>query len=493
MKSYTVNHGGGGGGIVPGNSRIPQYLAAAAVTVGGFAMGSALGWSSPSLPNLKQSTDFYPLLDPTHLSWIGSILTIGAAVGALLSGGLVDLYGRKVTMLISSAFFLWGWISLGLARGINLLLIGRFLTGLAVGCLSLVAPLFLTEISQPQVRGVIGVAFQLMVVLGSLFSTVLGSLSGWRVLSWACSGVPVIFACGICILPESPRFLLRKGKVDQARSALNWLRNGDPDVTQEFEDLQESTLPSTPSLSLGAILSPRILRPIGVTISLVLFNQICGISAVNFYTVDIFAATEKGGDNVIADDAGALENSATTAGANLSAIIVQLVQVGAVFLSSLLVDRVGRRVLLLTSFAIMTSALLGLGASFVVHLNTPLLSWLPLASVIFYNVGYSIGIGSLVWTVMSELLPASVVGVVYALLTAYNWALAFLITKYFALLQESFSIQNTFWGFAGCCVLAGISIFFTVPETRGKTLEQIQDQCFNGKKNKSDLKSDLVC
>lgn len=131
-------------------------------------MGTALGWSSPSLPNLQETADFP--LDPPQLAWIGSILPVGAALGALFTGGLIDFLGRKRSLLISAKFLLSGWLSLALARGVGMILVGRFCTGVGVGALSLAAPVFLAEISTPAARGVVGVGFQLMVVLGSLFS-----------------------------------------------------------------------------------------------------------------------------------------------------------------------------------------------------------------------------------------------------------------------------------------------------------------------------------
>jgi len=202
---------------------------------------------------------------------------------------------------------------------------------------------------------------------------------------------------------------------------------------------------------------------------------------VNFYTVHIF------------DLAGTGLNS------YLSTIVVGIVQVVAVLLASAVVDKAGRRVLLISSFILMHLSLVSLGIFFYMkksgdfHPEQSLLRWLPLSSVIVFNVGYCIGIGSLVWTVMSEILPSNVIGPVFALGTAFNWVLAFLITRFFDVLNKALEIQNTFWLFSGCCVAAAFFIIFTVPETKAKSLQQIQEECFNkGRNSKSESKADLV-
>lgn len=248
-----------------------------------------------------------------------------------------------------------------------------------------------------------------------------------------------------------------------------------------FLQIQESvTSCKDNSVSLKSLLSPSLFRPILITLCLILFSQVCGMSAVNFYTVQLF------------------DNAATGLNSYLSTIIVGVVQVLAVLLASILVDKIGRRILLISSFILMTISLVTLGLFF--HLKKfedanpdvlPILSisWLPLASVILFNIGNRTGVASLVWIVMGEILPCNIIGPVYTLETAYNWILAFFITRFFAVLNETLEIQNTFWLLSGCCFLGALFVFFMVPETKGKSLEQIQEEYFKPKKLKCEEKA----
>ncbi|CAL8109368.1 unnamed protein product [Orchesella dallaii] len=403
---YTVNSEDVEGSLAccgSTNNRMPQYLAAATVTIGGFSLGNVLGWSSPAIPNLTNSGDF-PDIQNYQKAWIGSLVTIGALVGACCSGFLIEKIGRKKSLIVVGIPYITGWLTIALASQIYMLYIGRFLTGFSVGALSLVAPVYLCEISQSDIRGFLGAIFQVTVTVGILFTFVIGSMTSWQLLSATCGIFPLIFTIFSSLLPESPRYLIAKGRSEAALKALSWLRASDStnpskDVLEELDEIQ-GTIQHGKELQLKYLdlISLPILKPILITLGLMFFNQFCGSNAVGFYTVTIFEEADLGMD------------------AHLSSIIVGVVQVVATALASAFVDKAGRRILLLLSFTIMCISLLALGTFF--HLKNAsygqfLLEsthWIPLASVMAFNAAYCGGVGCLIWTVMSELLPNHVIG-----------------------------------------------------------------------------------
>ncbi|ODM94060.1 Facilitated trehalose transporter Tret1 [Orchesella cincta] len=370
---YTVNNGDMemGPACCGSNShRMPQYLAAATVTIGGFSLGNVLGWSSPAIPNLANSGDF-PDIQNYQKAWIGSLVTIGALVGACCSGYLIEKIGRKKSLLVVGIPYIIGWFTIALAHQIYMLYVGRFLTGFSVGALSLVAPVYLCEISQSDIRGFLGAIFQVTVTVGILFTFILGSVTSWKLLAATCGIFPLIFTIFSSFLPESPRYLIAKGRSEEALKALSWLRGSD------------LTNPSK-----------EVLEEIDENAS---YGQFLGESA----------------------------------------------------------------------------------------------HWIPLASVMAFNAAYCGGVGCLIWTVMSEILPNHVIGFASGLATTFNWTLAFITTRFFQDLNDSLGIHNTFWLFAGACGAAVLFIYGFVPETKGKTLDMIQKENFqqNGTRSVEDIAS----
>jgi len=221
------------------------------------------------------------------------------------------------------------------------------------------------------------------------------------------------------------------------------------------------------------LISLPIIKPILITLGLMFFNQFCGSNAVGFYTVTIFEEAALGMD------------------AHLSSIIVGVVQVVATALASAFVDKAGRRILLLLSFTIMCISLMTLGTFF--HMKNASYGqfliesahWIPLASVMAFNAAYCGGVGCLIWTVMSEILPNHVIGFASGLATTFNWTLAFITTRFFQDLNDSLGIHNTFWLFAGACGAAVLFIYLFVPETKGKTLDTIQKENFQQNSSRS--------
>ncbi|XP_071440672.1 facilitated trehalose transporter Tret1-like [Hetaerina americana] len=462
--------------------KFPQYLATIFATFGAMAAGTTLAWTSPALPILKASAkagdDIFGLdLTAAESSWVGSILTLGACLGALPAGPIADQIGRKRLLTATSLPFLFSWLLVAVAPNVHFLYSARFLAGLATGTVSVVVPIYVGEIAERSIRGTLGSFFQLMLTLGILLSYAVGAFSAsYGTLTVSSATVSALFLLGAIWMPESPQYLLAWGRREEAVRSLLWLRGVDNPIAVERElasmehDLTASAKEALDRGGSGTVgvlrelvTSPVTRKAALVTLGLMVFQQLSGVNAVIFYTESIFALADA-------------RLSAASSAAVLGAVGVVVTALAAV-----LVERVGRRFLLCLSSLAGAISLCALGAFF--HLQRLAdeqgvvqgLSWLPLVSLAAFAVAFSLGLGPLPWVMMGELFPASVKGVAGALAAAVNWMLAFVVTKNFTGLTSSLGTDGTFWGFSIVCALAVLFVAFFVPETKGKSEHEIHE------------------
>ncbi|OXA63080.1 facilitated trehalose transporter Tret1-2 homolog [Folsomia candida] len=439
--------------------RLPQFVAAGSAALGALALGTVAGWTSTSLPDMKLEPEFIHVSNESF-SWVGSIAPIGACVSGPLSGFLLGVIGRKGTMLLISPLFVLGWLLIGFATSIDMVYAGRFLTGVGGGTFSLVVPCYVSECSESCIRGTLGSALQLMINFGVLIAFTVGYFVNWSTLAFVSSSIPVI-VCGLMLLmPESPRYLLMKKNKVAASKALQWLRGATSheEVMEEL-NLVQAAIEDDNGVTFRDYLSPCILKPVTISLALMLYQQWNGNNAVIFYTVQIFQA------------AGSSLNP------NIATIIVGAIQVIASIVAAALMDKAGRRILLLVSGVSMTIALAVMGGFFQMKedlMDIDDLGWLPLLCLVVFIVGFSLGFGPIAWLLAGEILPSKVRGIASALATSFNWFNAFVVTKAFDNIQLSIGIQWCFWIFAIITVFANAYVYVCVPETRGKTLEEIQ-------------------
>ncbi|WP_266143598.1 MFS transporter [Escherichia coli] len=262
------------------------------------------------------------------------------------------------------------------------------------------------------------------------------------------------------------RWYISKNKTKRAHKALQWLRGKDADVTAELHEIEKNHLDSIKNAPASALdlFNRSNIKPITVSMGLMFFQQLSGINAVIFYTVDIFR------------DAG------STIDGNLSTIIVGIVNLGSTFIATALIDRLGRKVLLYISAIAMNLSLLALGAFFFLKdtgYDVQEYGWLPLASFVIFVVGFSLGFGPIPWLMMGEILPAKIRGPAASVATAFNWSCTFIVTKTFSDLKGAVGPYGAFWIFSAICFFSLIFVKFCVPETQGKSLEDIERK-FNG-------------
>lgn len=448
------------------------YGATFAAVLGPLSFGFVLGFSSPAISDLKNSEDPHLRLDKEMASWFGSIVTLGAAAGGILGGWMVDRIGRKLSLMLCALPFVLGFTLIISAQNVWMLLGGRVLCGLASGVTSLVVPVYISETSHSRVRGTLGSCVQLMVVTGIVAAYLAGMLVGWRWLAVVCSVPPVLMLLLMSFMPETPRYLINQERAAEAMAALRFLRGPDVDHEWEYRQIETSGGQQGDSLQMSEFRDPAIYKPFLLGVALMFFQQSSGINAIMFYADTIFQEAN-------------VQNS------RLASVIVGLVQVAFTAVAALIMDRAGRKVLLLLSGVIMAVSTTLFGVYFRISgaqnnssgLMGPVLlaegpagslAWLALLSMGLFIAGFAVGWGPIPWLLMSEIFPLRARGAASGVCVVTNWGCAFLVTKIFHELLDLLTPCGTFWLFASFC---GLSVLFTVlcvPETKGKTLEQIQ-------------------
>ncbi|XP_030363177.1 solute carrier family 2, facilitated glucose transporter member 6 [Strigops habroptila] len=453
------------------------YLAVFAAVLGNFSFGFALVYPSPVIPALEAHHSPALRLDQNTASWFGSVFMLGAAAGGLSAMLLNDLLGRKLSIMFSALPSAVGYALMAGAQGIGTLLLGRVLTGYAGGVTSASIPVYISEISHPGVRGMLGACPQVMAVLGSLVLYALGLVLDWRWLAIA-GEVPVLaMSILLCFMPNSPRFLLSQGKEDEALGSLCWLRGKDKDYTQEYEQIKDSVRKQSRRVSCAEIKDPFIYKPILIAGGMRFLQQLSGVTCILVYLQSIFKKT-----SVILKP-------------EYDAALVGLVRLFSVAIAAVSMDKAGRKILLFVSAGVMLVSNLTMGLyihfvpasqngtiankTLVTSANpfaelTNCITLIPLLATMFFIMGYAMGWGPITWLLMSEILPLKARGVASGLCVIVSWLTAFALTQSFLLAVNTFGLEVPFLFFAVIC--AG-NILFTgccVPETKGRSLEQIE-------------------
>lgn len=443
--------------------KLPQYLAGLSATLGALAAGMVLGWTSPAGENgVNLLRDYGILVTEFEFSWIGSLATLGAGAICIPIGVLADLMGRKTVMLLTVIPFSVGWLLIIFSNSVLMFYFGRFITGVSVGAFCVAAPLYTAEISESEIRGTLGSYFQLMLTIGVLIIYSLGAaVENTKTLAIVSAIVPLIFFVVFCFMPETPLYYLKKGNEDAARKSLVRLRGAQYDVDAELQaqrEVLEEASRSAVSFSV-AIRSTAAKRGLVIAYGLMLFQQMSGVNSIIFYAGDIFT------------------KAGSTIPANKASIIIGAVQVMAVFVSTLVVDRLGRRKLLLSSIVALLLSTLVLGVYFycIAHNNVfDNAKWFALIPLCVFLILFNFGFGPLPWMMMPEIFATEVRGVAGSSACLFNWLMAFVVTKFYSDMTRSLEPYGTFWVFSGFCLVGTFFVYFFVPETKGKTLDEIQ-------------------
>jgi sugar porter (SP) family MFS transporter len=440
-----------------GNNALIARIAAIAA-IGGLLFGYDTGVISGALLYIKEDLSAGTFAQEL----IVSVLLVGALLGALASGWLADHLSRRRTKMISGGVYFLAALGCAFAVNVPMLVGFRFLLGFSVGTASFVSPMYISELAPPRIRGGLTSFNQLAVTVGISVSYVVAYLfSGvsydWRWMLGIAALPGAALLVGMLTVPYSPRWLVARGRDEQARSVLDRLRKGDPhaDVPRELNDIQESVATERGTRP-RELLRPNIRPLLWLGVGLAAAQQFVGVNTVIYYAPTILSATGLGAGGAIAQT-----------------VFVGLTNVAFTVVAVLLLDRVGRRGLLFTGTAGLLAALVVLGVYFQFPAVRDGLPWLALGALMLYIASFAIGLGPVFWLMISEVYPLPVRSTAMSVTTAVNWAANFVVSVTFLSLVEWISRPATFYLYAGISVLALLFFWRYVPETKGRSLEEI--------------------
>jgi sugar porter (SP) family MFS transporter len=435
----------------PDAPRRSIYFPALVAAMGGLLFGFDTAVINGAIVFLKRQFS----LSASQTELAASSILVGCALGASMAGLLSDRFGRKRLLLVAAALFTVSSIGASVPVTLAQFVAARLIGGLAIGIASMVSPLYISEISPPKIRGRLVALNQLALVFGILLAfSVNYTLAGTGANNWrwmfASAAVPsLLFLVTLIGVPESPRWLVQKGRTDQARSVLAKFMN--PLESQaEFDQISVAVRQET-----GSVWAPALRKPLLIGVALAVFQQITGINTILYYGSLIFLEQIPK-----QSDSSALFANIIVGAVNLIGTIVALS----------IVDRLGRRPLLLGTFSGMGVSLVLLALSIHLHL-APVLS---LFFVLAYVACFAVGVGPTVWIVMAEIFPTGVRGRAMSIATISLWLACLLITSTFLSLVKTLSISGAFLLYAALCVAAAVFVAWAVPETKQRSLEEIE-------------------
>jgi sugar porter (SP) family MFS transporter len=444
-----------------GGSRRFVYVVASVAALGGLLFGYDTGVISGALLFIGKDFQLNPFLE----GFIVSSLLLGAMVGAGVSGALSDRLGRRTIIIAAAAVFAVGAVGAGLSPNVEVLIFFRFFLGLGVGSASALVPSYISESAPTDVRGSLSSLFQLAITLGILIAYLVNAAfapsEDWR---WpvGLAFVPalVLFA-GMYFLPETPRWLVSKDRDDEARRVLSHTRT-EEEIEQELQEIRQTEDEEAEQAGYGELLAPWVRPVLIVGIGLAVFQQFVGINTVIYYAPTIIKST-------------GLANVASV----LATVGIGVVNVAMTVVAILVIDRVGRKPLLLVGLAGMTVSLVILGAAFALSGLSGIVSWVTLAGLMLYIASFAVSFGPLLWVMLPEIFPLNVRGTGTGVSALSNWGANFIVAQAFLPLVALIGRSTVFWILAVICIAAALFIHFLVPETRGRSLEQIEEDLRN--------------
>jgi sugar porter (SP) family MFS transporter len=439
------------------------------------ALGGLLfGWDWVVVGGAKPFFErYFALTSEAARGWANSCALIGCLVGALVAGALSDRFGRKRLLVAAALLFAVTSIGNGLAGSFTVFVCWRMLGGVAIGLASNLSPMYIAEVAPAQMRGRLVSINQLTIVVGILLAQFINwwlvrklpegatdefirnswfGQAGWRWMFGLTAAPSLLFFAGMFLVPESPRWLAKNGKHDRARQILQRIGGG-AYAQAALADIEGTLVNETGKVNFSELLEPRMLKVLVLGIGLAVFQQWCGINTVFNYAEEIFRAAGY-------DISTVLKNIAWTGSVNL---VFTFVALGTV-------DRRGRRPLMLFGAAGLAVLYTCLGLCYFVGLK----GWPMLLLVLSAIACYSMSLAPVTWVVISEIFPNRIRGAAMAVAVASLWVACFVLTYTFPLLNRRLGPAGTFWLYAGICVAGFFFILRRLPETRGKTLEQLE-------------------
>jgi SP family arabinose:H+ symporter-like MFS transporter len=394
--------------------------------------------------------------------WAASSLLVGCMAGAMLGGPMGDRFGRKPSLIFCAVLFAVSSLASALPNALAQFAWARFSGGIAIGAASMLSPLYIAEIAPEKIRGTLVALYQLAIVVGILvvfFVNLqiqrLGDESwnvhtGWRWMFASLAAPSAVFAVCMALVPESPRWLMKVGRRAQAQAVLGRV-GGVENAAREIRQIEGALLEEEGHWS--ELFTTGYRRALVIGILLAVFGQLSGINSIMYYAPEIFKA----------------------AGAGTDAAFSQTVVVGAVnlaftFVAIWLVDRAGRKPLLIAGTLVQVVSLASVGFMFQKGQGGATV----LVSILGFVAAFAVAMGPIPWIVNSEIFPTKLRGRAMSVAIFCLWFADWVVTQTFPMLRESIGPARTFWVYAGCSLLSTLFVLAMVPETKGRTLEEIE-------------------
>lgn len=419
--------------------------------LGGYLFGFDFAVISGALPFLR---DQFGLNEYWEGFATGS-LALGAIIGCLTAGRVADKYGRRPGLFLAALIFGVSSLAMAFASGLGFFIASRFVAGIGVGMASLLSPMYIAEISPAQYRGRMVSINQLTIVLGILMTNLINySLrnsgpDAWRWM-FGLGAVPsALFIIGVIWLPESPRWLLKAGQEQKGLEILKKI--GGHDFSIHSLTMMKLSLKGNQSVSYKAVFEKAVFPAVMIGIVLAIFQQLCGINVVFNYPSNIFASIGASKDDQL-----------------LQTVFIGGVNLFFTILAMVLVDKVGRRPLML--LGAVSLAVLYIVIAQLLAVQSALVGLFLLAAI----GTYAISLGPVTWVLISEIFPNQVRGAASSVAVLCLWAAYFMLTFTFPVLAKWIGMHNTFYLYSGICMLGFFFIKTKVRETKGKTLEELE-------------------
>jgi sugar porter (SP) family MFS transporter len=433
------------------------YVAASFAALGGLLFGYDTGVISGALIFIKREFG----LTTTAEEVVVSGVLLGATIGAIFGGKAADLFGRRRVLLVTAAIFGIGALASAVAPSPTILIVSRVVLGLAIGLASTNVPVYLSEVAPPHARGWVVSLFQLAVTVGIVVAYLtdyaFAGIEGWRWMLGLAVVPALVFGTGMFFLPETPRWLIRGGHHEVAQRVLVRIREPS-DVNVEIDEIKASLAQQAESGHWTDLLRRQVRPALVVGLGLAIFQQITGINTVIYYAPRILQS--------------AGFNSAS--GAILATVGVGVVNVGMTIVAMFLVDRAGRRPLLLVGIAGMIITLGALGLSFRISNPSGQLAWISVICLMGYVASFAISLGPIFWLLIAEIYPLKIRGLAEGTAATFNWASNLIVSLTFLTLVEKLGASSTFLLYAVASVASWVFAYCFVPETKGRSLEQIE-------------------
>lgn len=409
---------------------------------------------------------------PSMQGWVMGCAILGCLLGVIISGGLSDKYGRKPLLVVASIFFTIAAIGTGIADTIEWFIVWRIIGGIGIGIASNLSPMYIAEIAPSESRGKFVSINQLMLVVGILLAQIANwmiaepiikgqpilnswnELLGWRYMFWV-GGIPsVLFLLLILFIPESPRWLASKYKYDEAESIFSKI-GGAKYATAQIEHLRTTVVDINEKVDYKLLIDRKMSKVLLLGIVIAVFQQWCGINVIFNYAQEIFSAAGYGVTDIL-----------------FNIVITGFTNLIFTFAGMYLVDKLGRRALMLFGSIGLACIYTLLGACYYFEVTGLIVLTLVVGAI----ACYAMTLAPVTWVVLSEIFPIKIRALAMAVATFSLWVACFILTYTFPLLNKSLGAHGTFWLYGIVCVLGYLFLKVYLPETKGKSLEEIENK-----------------